>query len=489
MTRTTTTILLILGLTAAFTTLFYDTGIGINLLVFELLAICTWLLHGGGTAWTPLLRVMTACTAVTAIAVVVHASELAIALNILSAALTVGLLVAPQLSATHHAFMLAIQHAIKVPVAATRLLTWQHANSTQRTASTRMVLTTASVPLLLAIFAGLYGASNPFFGELVDRFYEHLGTADLALLYTIGLGAFCSAFLLIATQHERFLVWAGLRTDTLPPSPPPVERGEYRTAIVLFAALNLLLLQLNVLDVQHVWMDFTFTGQYLKDFVHQGTWMLIISIVMGAALVLYFFRGDLNFIRGNTPLKWLCLAWLAQNAMLAASVAVRNYWYIHHFGLAYKRIGVILFLLAALVGLWLVMRKVTLLRSSFYLTRWNLLAAYVIVVCASLFDWDTLIARYNIEHRGTIFVELSYLLQLDDKVLPYLSLSDDDLDALQEHNESVLGSERYWGYSYMRPDAYKVALRTEVHEFSNAYPDRSWREWNWADARAHDALF
>ena len=198
--------------------------------------------------------------------------------------------------------------------------------------------------------------------------------------------------------------------------------------------------------------------------------MLIISIVMGAALVLYFFRGDLNFIRGNTPLKWLCLAWLAQNAMLAASVAVRNYWYIHHFGLAYKRIGVILFLLAALVGLWLNPHKrVRLVLEA----TWHRSAD----------------ARYNIEHRGTIFVELSYLLELDEKVLPYLDLSDDDLYALQEHNESVLGSERYWGYSYMRPDAYKVALRTEVHEFSNAYPDRSWREWNWADARAHDALF
>ncbi len=31
MTRTTTTLLLILGLTAAFTTLFYDTGMGISL--------------------------------------------------------------------------------------------------------------------------------------------------------------------------------------------------------------------------------------------------------------------------------------------------------------------------------------------------------------------------------------------------------------------------------------------------------------------------
>jgi len=488
MARPTTTLLLLLGLTAAFTTLFYDTGIGINLLVFEILAAGAWLLQARGANWTLVLRLATASTAATAIAVVVHASAMVIALNVISGVLTVGLLVAPQLSATHHAFLLAIQHAWKVPVATTRLLTWQNASGAQRTVSTRTVLTTASVPLLLALFAALYGASNPFFGDLVARFYAGLAKADLALLYTLGLGAFCSAFLLIATQHERFLVWAGLRTDTLARTPPPVDRGEYRTAIVLFAALNLLLLLLNVLDVQHVWMDFTFSGQYLKDFVHQGTWMLIISIVMGAALVLYFFRGDLNFIRGNAPLKWLCLAWLLQNAMLAASVAVRNYWYIHHFGLAYKRIGVILFLLAALVGLWLVMRKVTLSRSSFYLTRWNLLAAYVIVVAASLFDWDTLIARYNIEHRKTIFVELSYLLQLDEKVLPYLSLSDEDLSALHEHNETVLGSDRYWSYSYMSPDDYKVALRSDVQDFWNAYPDRSWREWNWADARAYDLL-
>ena len=488
MTRTTTTLLLILGLTAAFTTLFYDTGIGINLVVFELLAVGAWLLHGRGTAWTPLLRIMTACTATTAIAVVVHASEMAIALNVISAGLTVGLLVAPQLSATHHAFILAVQHAWKLPFAATRQLAWLNGRDRPHTVSTRMVVTTASVPLLLALFAGLYGASNPFFGELVDQFYERLGNADLALFYTIGLGAFCSAFLLIATQHERFLVWAGLRTDTLTPCPPPADRGEYRTAIVLFAALNLLLLLLNVLDVQHVWMEFTFTGQYLKDFVHQGTWMLIISIVIGAALVLYFFRGDLNFIRSNAPLKWLCLAWLAQNAMLAASVAVRNYWYIHHFGLAYKRIGVILFLLAALAGLWLVMRKVTLLRSSFYLTRWNLLAAYVIVVCASLFDWDTLIARYNMAHKQDIFVELNFLLFLDEKALPYIAMSDAELAALHAHNEAVLGTDRFNRFPYLHPNTYREVLQQNTGRFLATYPERSWREWNWADANAFDVL-
>jgi hypothetical protein len=252
--------------------------------------------------------------------------------------------------------------------------------------------------------------------------------------------------------------------------------------------LNGLLLLLNVLDVQHVWLEFTYTGQYLKDFVHQGTWMLIISIVLGAALVLYFFRGDLNFIRNNGPLKWLSLAWLVQNAVLAASVGMRNYWYIEHFGLAYKRIGVVLFLLAALAGLWLVMRKVTLTRTSHYLTRWNLLAAYIIVVVASLFDWDTLIARYNVAHKQSTFVELNYLLTLDEKALPYIAMSDAELAALHTHNEAVLGTDRFSRFPYLHPDTYRNVLQQNMARFLASYPERSWREWNWADRRAYDVL-
>ena len=33
-----------------------------------------------------------------------------------------------------------------------------------------------------------------------------------------------------------------------------------------------------------------------------------------------------------------------------------------------------------------------------------------------------------------------------------------------------------------------LAFRAEVRTFLAEYPKRSWKEWNWADARAYQAL-
>lgn len=482
------TLLLCLGLAAAFTLLFHDTGIGLNLLLFEALAALAWKLAGRRVRWSPLARVSLGAVAATAVAIVLHASAMAIALNIISVALAVGLLLAPELSATHHAFLLAVQHAWKVPAVFARMLPRRGIDGAGARVAPRLIITTASMPLLLALFAGLYGASNPYFGALVDRFYAWVGQADLSLLLTLVLGLFFSLFLLLASAHPRLLAWAGLRSDALTPTPPSADRGEMRLGLVLFSALNALLLLMNVLDLQHVWLHFTFTGQYLKEFVHQGTWMLIVSIVLGAALVLYFFRGDINFIRGNAPLKWLALAWLAQNAMLAASVGMRTYHYVHHYGLAYKRIGVVIFLLATLIGLWIVMRKTMHRRSAHYLARWSVLGAFVVVVLASLIDWDLVIARYNLAHRTTTFVELGYLAFLDEKTLPLVQLSESEIRSIDAHNAGVLGEERYSRYPYMAPDQYALAVSRRTAEFKADYPQRSWREWNLADARAFAEL-
>ena len=250
-----------------------------------------------------------------------------------------------------------------------------------------------------------------------------------------------------------------------------------------------MLLLLNALDIHHVWFNFQFEGQYLKAFVHQGIWMLIVPIVLGALIVLYYFRGDLNFHTGNRTIKLLSYLWLTQNAVLVVSVAIRNYWYIHHYALAYKRIGVAFFLLATLVGLLLIMVKVRRQRSHHFLVRWNMVSLYSIALLMTLVDWDTLIARYNMAQRGRAFVELDYLATLSDKTLPYMIRSTLELEALDRCNEQVLGGpERYRSGSYMSPLRFAARVHYRAKDFLNKYPERSWKEWNAADARAYAKL-
>jgi hypothetical protein len=56
--------------------------------------------------------------------------------------------------------------------------------------------------------------------------------------------------------------------------------------------------------------------------VHEGTYLLILCILMAMGVLLWFFRGNLNFLPDNERLRWLAHLWLAQNAMLALSVGV-----------------------------------------------------------------------------------------------------------------------------------------------------------------------
>jgi Domain of unknown function (DUF4173) len=146
------------------------------------------------------------------------------------------------------------------------------------------------------------------------------------------------------------------------------------------------------------------------------------------------------------------------------------------------------FLLAALVGLALIMQKVRHQRSHHFLARWNMLSVYLILLVMSLFDWDTLIARYNVAQREQAFVELNFLSELEDKALPHLMLSDLQLENLEEHNRYLIGPERYHHWLYMHRGDYARYIQGRAVSFVKEYEECSWREWNLADARAYSEL-
>lgn len=475
------------ALALLFTFLFNGAGIGVNLLLFEVVAFGML----AGMRRLPLERdviITVSGSLLTAVLVLLYGSTLAIFMNVISVVLAVGVLLGPELGALHHALALGLSHVFAAPRAL-----WRSLPTTASPVfgfTPRGTLAVVLVPLVILLFVSLYSASNPKFEELVDAFYGWIGAPSASLPFVFMLGIIVSCFVLVITRNERLMRWASNAQDALLPGGDEAMgvQAEIRAGIVLLTVLNALLLLLNVLDVKHVWFNFSFTGQYLKQFVHEGTWLLTISIVLGALIVLYYFRGAINFHPRNRVIKVLCYIWLVQNAVLVISVAVRDHWYIHYYALAYKRIGLAFFLLAILVGLALILEKVRRQRSHHFLARWNMLSVYLIMLMMCLFDWDTLIARYNVAQRERAFVELKYLGSLDEKALPHLILSDLQLENLEAHNALLIGSERYyrWPYVYQLPYALSTHLRVE--RFVQEYEERSWREWNLADARAYAEL-
>ncbi|MEP7265818.1 MAG: DUF4173 domain-containing protein, partial [Bacteroidota bacterium] len=324
-------------------------------------------------------------------------------------------------------------------------------------------------------------------------FSSFFNRIDFWLITTIVLGYLVSNVLVLQNPVAELIAYDH-RSDALIRMRNPdyhftlyrttALKNEFRAAIFLFSCLNIILLLVNLIDINWVWFNFDWSGQYLKQFVHEGTWLLIASIIISMVLVLFFFRGNLNFFTKNKPLKVLCYIWLIQNCILVISVGIRNLYYIQHFALAYKRIGVLIFLLLTLIGILTIIYKIQNRKSAFYTTRVNALSLYIVLLISSFFNWDNIIARYNFNHYQTAFVHLDFLSALSDKALPYLLKSDAELTSLSKSQATLF----HFDYNYMKPEQYAAIIDKRVTTFRDKWESKSWLSWNYAEYKAYSFL-
>jgi len=254
-------------------------------------------------------------------------------------------------------------------------------------------------------------------------------------------------------------------------------RNENVVGIISLAMLNLLVLFINLIDIKYVWFGFTYRpGLDLKSYVHDGTGMLIFSIVLAMAVLLFFFRGNLNFYKKNKWLRYGAYGWIFQNAILVVSVLLRDFYYIQYMGLAYKRIGVLVFLTMVLMGLATVFIKIHQRKTSYYLLRVNGWFAIILLVVSSCINWDELMANYNIAHRDTVPLDMKFLLTLSDKTLP---LIDKNQQVLDDKKEMVQEEGDYLNRSSLSP---RQLFEQRKKEFLEEQKKYSWLSWNGTDA-------
>jgi len=265
------------------------------------------------------------------------------------------------------------------------------------------------------------------------------------------------------TRHQRFK-----NLDLL---------KEYKAQLFMFLLLNLLLLMLNVDDILNVWLGFTFDGQYLKEYVHNGTYILIVSIIFSIGLVLFAFRRNLNFYK-SPWLKALTYIWLAQNAILAASVLMRNWHYVTYYNLAYLRIGLFFFLILVFAILCLVGVMIFKSKTRYYLLKQTSFIAMGLLFVLSAVDWDKTITQYNFTHAGKAYLHRSWLFKRDDKCLPIL---------LKHQQKMIKGIESEI-HTYEEYPSYEDRIQARIDEFVADYETRNFWEWNYADSKAYQKL-
>lgn len=253
-------------------------------------------------------------------------------------------------------------------------------------------------------------------------------------------------------------------------------RNEHTVGIISLVMLNILLLFINAIDITYVWFGFSYTPNLnLTQYVHEGTGMLIFSVVLAMFVLLFFFRGNLNFYKKNKWLRYGAYGWILQNAVLVISVLLRDYYYIVHMGLAYKRIGVLVFLVMVLVGLVTVFIKIQQRKTAYYLWRVNGWFAVGLLVVASCIHWDETIAGYNLAHKNSIPPDIKFLLSLSDKTLPLLEKNQDILEGKKENPPGT-------GDYLLRSTQTELEIfQMRKKAFFEKQRTYSWLSWNAAD--------
>ena len=266
----------------------------------------------------------------------------------------------------------------------------------------------------------------------------------------------------------------------------PSLKYEFKSGLILIILVNLLFLIINIIDISKLWIaaDFGKDSQ-ITELVHHGTYMLIFSILLSMAIMLYYFRKNQNFYYKKSILQNASYLWIIQNVILLISVIIRNIHYIYSMGLAYKRIGLFFFLALVVVGLITLIIKIKSCKSAFYLLKINSFALYIGFVFFAVPDWDTIIAKYNTTRVNQYNVDVMFLLELDEKTLPYI-----------ENNKEILKNSYYSvriddNYSYRQKNKSEFLIKRynqKIEHFLSEYSKKSWLSWNYADAKAYKKL-
>ncbi|MCW3083052.1 MAG: hypothetical protein JWP12_418 [Bacteroidetes bacterium] len=347
--------------------------------------------------------------------------------------------------------------------------------------------------VIVLVFFLLYKSSNPLF----DNFTKNINFDFISLRWVVF--TLSGLFLLYGFFYHKVIRIISEREEAKPndlllenSSNKSIfnlsVENENRSGVVLLVSLNILLLLVNLLDANFMFINSTLpSGLTYSQFVHQGTGTLILSIIIAISIILYYFRSGLNFYSGNKQLKMLAYAWVFQNIFMICSTAFRNNLYIAEYSLTYKRIGVYVWLLLALIGLLTTFVKIFRVKSNWYLFRSNGWLFYAALVISCVFNWDVIVADYNIASaaKNNKAIDKFYLLDLSDKILPQLlSLENWDKNKKSEKMEIPL-SER----EFLPSDvSFNRFLSESVYKFLLSYQGRQWKSWNYSDRVIHDQI-
>ncbi len=481
--------------------LFYKEFRGLNVLLITLFFEAALFYFYRESFAKPNVRAVAIGTLLIALCVVYTSSNLAVVTYLISFSILVGLTQLPELRFLFFGSALYLVNFLEVP----RNIASSVSNMPllKRNPRWRNYVSPVIMSVLVGgIFFVIYYVANPRFASATSSFFDALYNIfsfafDIGHILFFGVCFFITGAAL--WKHTMFDFSAFQNTFLQPETTEEVEHiatdaNAQKTGTVILITINLLLLLNNMTDVPFVWFNqhSNFSPADMKSFVHEGTYFLIFGILLAMGVLLWLFRRtqlDTAVISTNPKftknMLLLAMAWLAQNTFLALSVGMRNAHYIGAYGLAYKRVGVIFFLVLVLCSLWFLYQKIKTKETSFQFLSRNTWSFYATLLVASFVPWDTFITQYNISHTAAKNLDVRFLLNdVSEKNTYQLIQNRDYLIECAKHSDvSLMGDYAIRGsdQKIVVEEEFDRNLAVKKARIEKRMKYTSWKSWNYAD--------
>jgi len=245
------------------------------------------------------------------------------------------------------------------------------------------------------------------------------------------------------------------------------------SVVVSLVVFNALFVLQNGLDAAFLWSGAPLpAGVTFAEYAHRGAYLLIVTALLAGAFVLVFLRPGAAESRA---VRWLVIAWVAQNLMLVASSALRTVDYVEAYGLTELRICALAWMGLVGVGLVLICVRLIAGRSASWLIGANTAAMAAVLTAVAVADIGAVAAAWNVRHAreitgraGAPRLDLCHLRELGPAALLPLAR----LEALPGKPEKLA----------LAVSAARAAALKEL-EIRQA----NWRTWTWRGQRRLDA--
>jgi hypothetical protein len=323
--------------------------------------------------------------------------------------------------------------------------------------------------LLVLVFLKLYQLANPKFAEYTEFINFEFMNWNFLLLYGLLILILYGIYLFNSFELTSKL---DLKTKNIIPAnySDKLQKSlgletEQKMTLLLLSILNLLIMSFIIIDAITLFSNNIELEISHSENVHQGVNVLITSIVLVILILGFVFRGGLNFVQ-NKSIKTLSSIWLILNLIITGFNSIKNFNYIHEWGLTHKRIGVYTYLALCVIGLLYTLYKIINKKSFAFLVRRVLFTFSGGLVFFSFFNWNLIIANHNLNDQkyAQNQIDFYYNLNLGFEAYPAL------IDYFKKHPKANIPV-------YEKLD-YKITTHMEGLQFNwKEIPSIKWSEY------------